>query len=352
MPEGDTLADRLRRQIAASGPISVAEYMRQSNAEYYGAGDPFGADGDFITAPEISQMFGELIGLWLADLWLRAQEPQPCHYVELGPGRGTLAVDILRSAASFGLSPSVQLVESSAALREVQLKALPNARFHDAIASLPDRGPLLIVANEFFDALPVRQMVATAEGWRERVVIADADGGFAAVPGARDVDALVPDAVRGAPEGSLYEQCPDAASIVFELLRRIERQGGALLAIDYGYDAPGIGETLQAVKDHRPAPVFDAPGSADLTAHVDFHELANIARAADMAVHGPIGQGQWLRRLGIDLRAEKLGRDRPEKRIAIEVARDRLTSPAKMGELFKVLAVTPSAWPVPEGFGA
>ncbi len=351
MPEHDTLTDRLRRQIAASGPISVAEYMRRSNTAYYAAGDPFGADGDFITAPEISQMFGELIGLWMADLWLRAQTPEGCHYVELGPGRGTLAVDILRSAATFGFAPSVQLVETSGALRDVQAQALPRAQFHEEIASLPDDGPLLIVANEFFDALPVQQMIAAAEGWRERVIDNGPGGDFVALAGPRNVDALVPDAVRAAPEGSIIEQCPGGAAILFELARRIAAQGGALLVIDYGYDAAGVGETLQAVKAHRPVPLLHAPGTADLTAHVDFRELANIARAADMTVQGPIGQGRWLRNLGIDARAEMLGRAAPEKRIDIAVARDRLTSPAKMGELFKVLAITAPAWPVPEGFG-
>ncbi|WP_420606813.1 class I SAM-dependent methyltransferase [Novosphingopyxis sp.] len=351
MPEGEALAERLRRQIAASGPISVAEYMRRSNAAYYAAGDPFGANGDFVTAPEISQMFGELIGLWMADLWLRARRPEGCQYVELGPGRGTLAADILRSTATFGFAPSVHLVETSEALRDMQSQALPQARFHDEIASLPDGGPLLIVANEFFDALPVRQMIATAEGWRERVIDNGPDGGFFASAGPRDADALVPGAVRAAPEGSIIEQCPDGAAILFELLRRIAAQGGALLVIDYGYDAVGVGETLQAVKAHRPVSMFEAPGTADLTAHVDFRELANIARAADMAVHGPIGQGDWLRALGIELRAQTLGRQRPEKRIEIEVARDRLISPVKMGELFKVLAITAPAWPMPEGFG-
>ena len=351
MPENDALSDRLRRQIEASGPISVAEYMRQSNAAYYARGDVIGAKGDFVTAPEISQMFGELVGLWLADLWLRARRPEPCHYVELGPGRGTLAVDLLRATASFGLVPSVELVETSETLRAAQSDVLPQARFHEHVESLPESGPLLVVANEFFDALPVRQLVATAEGWRERMIDNGPESGFAAVSGARMMDALVPAALSGAPEGSIVEQSPDGAAILLEVLRRIERQGGALLIIDYGYDGPGIGETLQAVKAHRPAPLFEAPGTADLTAHVNFAEFASIARAAGMIVHGPVGQGPWLRHLGIDARAEALGRKRPEKRIDIEVARDRLTSSAKMGELFKVMAVTPAGWPVPEGFG-
>ena len=352
MPEADTLADRLRRQIVASGPISVAEFMRESNAAYYAARDPFGADGDFITAPEISQMFGEMIGLWLADLWLRAERPEPCHYVELGPGRGTLAADILRAAGRFGLAPAAHLVETSAVLREMQQQFVPHAQWHEDVESLPRDGPLLVVANEFFDALPAQQMVATDEGWRERVVDIDADGNFKAVPGTRDVDALVPDTVRGAPEGSIVEQCPEAAAIFFGLVRRIGTQGGALVAIDYGYDAPGIGETLQAVRNHRQVPLFADVGSADLTAHVDFHELANIACAAGLAVHGPVAQGAWLRALGIEARAETLGRMRPEKRIDIEVARDRLTAPSKMGALFRVLAVTPPDWPAPEGFSA
>ncbi len=350
MPEELALADQLRRRIAASGPISVAEYMREANAAYYAAGDPFGAGGDFVTAPEISQMFGEMVGLWLADLWNRASRPESVHYVELGPGRGTLAHDALRSAKGFGLSPSVQLVETSAALRSAQRERLPLAEWHDSIESLPRDGPLLIVANEFFDALPVRQMIATEDGWRERMVALDGDDGFAAETGTRAVDALVPDAVRGAPVGSIYEHCPDAATILFDLLRRIAAQGGALLAIDYGYDRSGIGETLQAVKDHARAEPFADPGAVDLTAHVNFQELANIGRVAEMGVHGPVGQGRWLAMLGIVTRARTLASAAPDQRSAIAAALKRLTAPDEMGELFKLLGFTAPGWPTPEGF--
>ncbi len=350
MPEQSTLAERLRRRIAASGPISVAEYMREANTAYYASGDPFGAQGDFVTAPEISQMFGEMVGLWLADLWIRANRPEPVHYVELGPGRGSLAVDALRSAAGFGLQPSVHLVETSTALRSEQRGRLPEAQWHDNVEGLPRTGALLIVANEFFDALPVRQMIATEEGWRERMVTLAKDGSFTPEAGARAVDALVPDAVRGAPVGSIYEQSPDASGILFDLLRRISAQGGALLAIDYGYDRTGIGETLQAVKDHARAEPFADPGAVDLTAHVDFQELANIGHVAEMGVHGPVGQGRWLAALGIGTRAQTLARTAPDQRGAIGSALERLTAPSEMGELFKVLGITAPGWPTPEGF--
>lgn len=351
MPDGGELAALLASQIAASGPISVAEYMWRANEAYYASGDPFGRDGDFITAPEISQMFGELIGLWMADLWLRADRPAPCHFVELGPGRGTLATDALRAAEGFGFAPPVHFVETSAALRERQRSAVPHAEFYDGIDDLPVDGPMIIIANEFFDALPVRQMVATDEGWREAMVTHRAETGFEIVTGQRDVAALVPDKLRDAPVGSVVEQCPDGAEIMMSLCRRLSKQGGAMLLIDYGYDEPGIGETWQAVKGHQPASVFEQPGTADLTAHVNFHELANIARACSLAIYGPVNQGDLLQGLGIDQRAAALGKHKPEKRIDIAVARDRLISPDEMGSLFKALAVTSPGWPLPEGFG-
>ncbi len=340
----------LKLQIAASGPVSVAAFMQRSNAMYYAAGDPFGVAGDFTTAPEISQMFGELIGLWLADQWVRAGRPAAATYVELGPGRGTLAADCLRSAATFGLKPSVDLLENSAALRKLQASQLPQARFHAVVDTLPTAGPLLIVANEFFDALPVHQLVSTADGWRERMIAVGDDGGFHAVPGHRPVDAVVPDLVRGAPEGSIVEQCREGAAILLALVRRIAAQGGVMLIIDYGHDRCGIGETLQAVRGHMPAALFGALGSADLSAHVDFQELANIGRAADMAVHGPVPQGAWLQALGIDARADTLAQATPDRRTMIQAARDRLTAPEHMGNLFKVLAIGAPGWPIPAGF--
>ncbi|MBV9883925.1 MAG: SAM-dependent methyltransferase [Sphingomonadaceae bacterium] len=319
------LEARLRARIAAEGPIEVADYMAEANAHYYATRDPFGADGDFTTAPEISQMFGELIGLWLADLWRRAGRPMAARYVELGPGRGTLAEDALRAMRGAGLAPPVELIETSPVLRAAQAERL-SARWHDGLATLPDRDPLLIVANEFFDALPVRQF----EGGRELRV--RYEGGF----------------VR---DGQVEtETSPAALEIVDALARRLAAQGGAALIVDYGHDRPGIGDTLQAVFRHAYADPFEAPGERDLTAHVDFHALAVAARAAGVRVFGPAPQGVWLNALGIKLRAAALAKAAPERGAEIAAARERLTGPDRMGRLFKVMALVAPNWPEPAGF--
>jgi NADH dehydrogenase [ubiquinone] 1 alpha subcomplex assembly factor 7 len=318
--------ERLRARIAAEGPVSVADYMAEANAHYYATRDPFGADGDFITAPEISQMFGELIGVWLGDLWQRAGRPEAARYVELGPGRGTLAADALRAMRGAGLAPPVELVETSLVLRAAQAEQL-SARWHDDLSTLPASGPLLAVANEFFDALPVRQF----EGGRE-LRIGIEDGRFA-----RD----------GAAE---TEECPLALSIVADLARRLTRQGGAALVLDYGHGRPGKGDTLQAVSSHAFADPFEAPGSRDLTAHVDFHALAAAARTEGARVFGPVGQGAWLNAMGIKLRAASLAKAAPERAADIAAARERLTGPGEMGRLFKAMALVAPGWPEPAGF--
>jgi NADH dehydrogenase [ubiquinone] 1 alpha subcomplex assembly factor 7 len=348
--EPNQLALRLAKQIEGSGPISVAEYMRAANAEYYNHADPLGVDGDFITAPEISQMFGELVGMWLTDIWLRQNSPAACHYVELGPGRGSLAADALRVMARFEFTPPVHFVETSEALRAKQANAVPQAVFYNAIDELPDNGPLIIVANEFFDALPVRQLVATHSGWRERVVARDKGTKFTAMPGSRAMDNLVPDEFRNAPVDSIYETSPEASGIMYELTSRLSRQGGVLLVIDYGYPKPGLGSTLQAVKDHHFADPFQDPGDRDLTAHVNFLELANLAKMRDLTISGPVDQGAWLRILGIHQRAATLAEASPDRGDEIFAALNRLTSEDEMGTLFKVLAVTAREWPQPEGF--
>jgi NADH dehydrogenase [ubiquinone] 1 alpha subcomplex assembly factor 7 len=208
-----SLSEIFRRLIATTGPISLAHYMAEANARYYAKADPLGAGGDFITAPEISQMFGELIGLWLADMWIRAGREEPVYYVELGPGRGTLARDALRAMKRYGLEPQVHFVETSVALKELQLQAVPEAQFHTDLANIPFEGPLLMVANEFLDALPVRQLLRTPDGWREVMVASDGDR-FVCIPGTRPMDAALPEARRDEPEGALIETSPAAAAVV------------------------------------------------------------------------------------------------------------------------------------------
>lgn len=350
MPDTHLLAAQLSKQIENSGPISVAEYMRLANGHYYSSADPLGVDGDFITAPEISQIFGELIGLWLADIWLRQNRPARCHFVELGPGRGSLANDALRAMAQFECAPPVHFVENSGALRERQAALVPQAIFHDTIDDLPSGGPLLIVANEFFDALPVRQLIATHAGWRERVIARDRDRKFMAIPGRYAMDNLVPPEFRAAPVNSIYETSPDAGGIMYELSARLQKQGGVMLIIDYGYSMPGLGSTLQSVKNHQFADPFDDPGNRDLTAHVNFLEIANIGRMRNLQISGPVGQGPWLTALGIHHRAASLAQAAPGSADQIYAACRRLTGNDEMGSLFKVLAVRAPDWAKPEGF--
>ena len=347
---GRTLADTFRRLIGATGPISLAQFMGEANARYYTSRDPLGPAGDFVTAPEISQMFGELIGLWLADLWIRAGRPDAPFYVELGPGRGTLARDALRAMARYGLAPAVHLVEGSTELKRAQLEAVPHARFHADLASVPQDGPMLLVANEFFDALPVRQLVRTSAGWRERMVATDESDAFVFVAGRQPMDAAVPPARAEAADGAIIETCPAAAAVAFELAGRLVAQGGAALLVDYGYDAPQEGSTLQAVARHRKVDPFADPGEADLTAHVDFATLAQIAQSRGARWLGTVAQGAWLRALGIEARAEALAGFAPQHREALMAARERLTAPDQMGELFKVMGLAAPGWPDAVGF--
>ena len=333
------LSDRLARAITLAGPMSIAQYMAAANAHYYGSRDPLGRD--FTTAPEISQMFGELIGLWIADLWDRAGRPD-IAYVELGPGRGTLAADALRAMAKAGLAPPVHFVETSPALRAVQGARVPGVTWHDDVTTLPDDVPLMIVANEFFDALPIRQLVRGGDGWHERLVACQ-DTLFLPIAGDLVPDTILPPDLRDAPPGSIIETCPAAVAIMRELGRRLATQGGAMLAIDYGYEGPAIGETFQAMSGGRFANPFEAPGEKDLTARVDFATLAAAARAGGTLSHGPVTQGALLLALGIDARAAALGE-------SVRADRDRLVAPNQMGELFKALAITAPYWPQPAGF--
>ncbi|MDP9056908.1 MAG: SAM-dependent methyltransferase [Pseudomonadota bacterium] len=343
------LRDRLARLIAVTGPISVMQYMGEATAHYYSTRDPLGAAGDFITAPEISQMFGELIGIWLADIWIRAGRPAPVHYVEAGPGRGTLARDALAAAARFGLEPTVHLVETSPTLRAVQRILLPQARWHDDLATLPEDGPLLVVANEFLDALPVRQLVMTQGGWRERMV-AHRDGRFMAIAGDRPMDAAVPAERRDAAPGMIIETCPGAATAVQSVAQRLAAQGGAALFIDYGYTVPATGSSLQAVHAHARVDPFTDPGGADLTALVDFAALAEVAQAAGARWLGTVEQGAFLQALGIAERANALTRAVPDHAAAVAAALARLTDVDQMGTLFKLLGLAAPDWPDGAGF--
>jgi SAM-dependent MidA family methyltransferase len=323
--------------------------MALANGHYYATRDPLGAAGDFTTAPEISQMFGELVGLWLADLWARAGSPSAVRYAELGPGRGTLAADALRAMRSAGLEPEAHFVETSPTLRQAQAARVPHATWHEDAGSLPEGAPLLVVANEFFDALPARQLVATDSGWRERLVVRDGER-FMPVPGPPVGSAAIPAHIRSAPPGAVVETSPASIAVVRQLAHLIAGSGGAALIVDYGHERTGVGETLQAVSRHGLADPWEEPGERDLTVHVDFEALAAAARDGGVRVLGPRGQGEWLEAMGISLRAASLAKAAPARVEEIEQARQRLTAPDQMGTLFKAMAIIADCWPEPVGF--
>jgi len=344
-----TLAARMARLLALHGPVPVALWMGQANAHYYATRDPLGAAGDFVTAPEISQIFGEMVGVWLADVWARAGSPAPVAYVELGPGRGTLAADALRVMARFGLVPQVHFVETSPVLRAAQARAVPGAQWHDDLSTLPDALPLLLVGNEFLDALPVRQWVKTPGGWRERMVGLDSAAGdgprFVPVAGQVSMDAAVPAAFAGADVGAIIEASPAAATVMGEVGARLAGQGGAGLIIDYGYGTSQLGSTLQALQGHAHADPFANPGEADLTCLVDFAAAAQAAGKAGASLAPLAEQGAWLLAMGAAQRAAALAKASPAKADAVAQALDRLCSSQHMGSLFKVLALSGGGWP-------
>ncbi len=354
MPDGKELpensaAHQLAEKIERDGPISLGEYMAIANAAYYASKDPLGEEGDFVTAPEISQMFGEMVGIWIADLWLRKGSPGHCHYVELGPGRGTLAADALRTMAKFGCDPMVHFVETSPILKSRQAELHHDAIWHESVETLPEDAPLLIIANEFFDALPVEQFISTQAGWRRHMVARNRNK-FIAIPGTKNIGTQISTSSKDLPAGTILESSPVSVEILSQISNRLARQSGVLLIIDYGYDRPGTGSTVQAVKGHLPISPFDSPGTSDLTAHVDFHALANVARTQFLSVHGPAEQGQWLKAIGIDQRAATLTEAAPDHLEAIDAAHHRLTHVDEMGRLFRVMAATSTDWPEPEGF--
>ena len=317
----------LHERIKAEGPITVEAFMEACNTYYYATRDPFGTVGDFTTAPEISQMFGEMVGACLADCWLRAGPPVNAAYTELGPGRGTLAADALRVMRSAGFGGDVHFVETSPILREAQRAAVGDAHWFNSVDDLPQE-PQLIVANEFLDALPVQQFI---QGTERRVMIVG--GGFAF-----DRD------------GQTVELSPIREEIVRAIARRLTTKGGVALFIDYGHARIGRGDTLQAVRGHRFSPVLANPGEQDLTSHVDFETVERAGREAGASVTRIVTQGDWLKRLGIEARAAGLTQSNPERADDIRSAVERLTSAEHMGELFKVIAIHSADWPAPAGF--
>ncbi|MGI4731821.1 MAG: class I SAM-dependent methyltransferase [Janthinobacterium lividum] len=343
-----SLADRLARAITLAGPTSVAQFMAAANTHYYATRDPLGAAGDFTTSPEISQMFGELIGLWCADLWDRAGRPDVA-WVELGPGRGTLATDASRAMAAAGLTPPIHLVETSPVLRAAQGERVADATWHDAVDTLPTDRPLIVVANEFLDALPIRQLVRRAGRWHERMVACQGTL-FLPIAGGAVPDAIIPEPLRAAPDGSIIETSPASVGVARALADRLARQGGAVLLVDYGYEGPAVGDTLQAVRGHAYANPFEEPGERDLTAHVDFATIAAAAQSQGLHAFGTVGQGAFLQALGIDARAAALARAHPDAAQDVAAARERLVG--AMGELFRVLALVAPRWPAPAGFAA
>ena len=347
------LAREIAERIEREGPLPVVEFMRLclSHPEhgYYRSQPAIGAGGDFITAPEISQVFGELIGLWMAEIWSAIGRPSPVTLAELGPGRGTLMSDALRAIAKvapgFRSALRVHLVEINATLRRQQESALGAAapQWHDTPETLPE-GPLLVIANEFFDALPVRQLVRTDEGWRERCVVLS-DGRLAFGTG----DRVAHDGT--AAPGGIVELSPDSENRMRLLAGRIARHRGAALIVDYGPFQSGTGDTLQAVRHQQNIDPLADPGLADLTAHVDFARLAVVARAAGAQAYGPLPQGTLLKRLGVAARAATLIRSAGAARgRAVETAIARLIEPDQMGTLFKALAIVDRDQPPPPGF--
>lgn len=358
------LADLLRERINTTGPIPVSEFMSLALGHpeqgYYRTRDPLGRAGDFTTAPEISQIFGELIGLWCAAVWQQSGGRTPINLIELGPGRGTMMMDMLRAARSvpeFSDALSIHLVETSPVLKDRQRETLADAatqfpiEWHDDITSLPE-GPVLIVANEFFDALPVDQWVKAEKGWRLRCVGLNQKDGFQFVVDdtVTPSSGVIPSSLNGVVEtGSIFESSPVGEKIGTELASLLIKDGSAALIIDYGHPRSAIGETLQAVGEHKKQDIFDRPGDIDLTAHVDFEGLGKSMALPGLSVFGPIPQGAFLTALGIEHRTKALiSRADSQQAETLRTGTERLIAADAMGTLFKVMAVGRSdAGPLP-----
>jgi NADH dehydrogenase [ubiquinone] 1 alpha subcomplex assembly factor 7 len=353
------LGDEIKAMIEQDGPISLERYIELALTHpthgYYMKQDPFGAAGDFTTAPEISQMFGELIGLWAAEVWAAMGSPNPLRLIELGPGRGTLMSDALRAARvapEFRAAIDVCLIETSPTLASIQYETLltagaPIAWAHE-LADAPD-GPAIFIANEFLDALPIRQYVRSARQWRERLVGLDANGALAFILSGKPETAIHTPAA----EGEMLEISAVGHRLIYALAGRIAKQGGAALLIDYGHATTGFCDTLQALRAHRNVDPLIEPGDSDITAHVDFAAMARSARAAGCAVYGPIDQGDFLKSIGLEQRAQALlGRAAPAQSAEIESSRQRLAgkNDDEMGALFKVMVIAHRALPAPPGF--
>lgn len=343
-----SLSELIDRQIRETGPMSIATFMglalTHPREGYYTGADPLGAKGDFVTAPEISQMFGELIGFFVVNLWQQLGEPRSFTLLEPGPGRGTLMQDALRVAAraeGFLDACHLQLFETNPALKAQQAERLGqyNPYWADEIDAVAD-DPLIVVANEFFDALPIRQFVKAADGWHERQVgLRDGKRTFGLSPTPIPGEAM-PEAVRNADDGAIYEVNLAAADALQRLGKRIAAQRGAILAIDYGYGDTQTGETLQAVRRHGFADALEAPGEADLSAHVDFGALARVAGDLGLRVEPLATQRDFLSRMGIVERASALARANPGQIETIAAALRRLTDSSEMGTLFKVFCAS------------
>jgi len=342
-----SLKARIEAGIRQSGPLSVAQYMtaclHDPQDGYYATRPRLGALGDFITAPMVSQMFGELVGLWCAETWIRLGRPNEVAWVEVGPGDGTLIADALRAvraaAPDFLAAARLWLVETSAPLRDVQRTRLQDApagaRWIGALDELSSDAPMILIANEVLDCLPARQFVRTAQGWAERMVGLDEEGRLVFGLASRPLDRVMPDAAPG----EVVEVSPAQEAFGAEIGVRVARQGGAALLIDYGRGTPGVGDTLQALRGHQKVPPLDDPGAADLTVHADFPAVLAAARAEGAATAPLATQRDWLLRLGVQARADALARARPDRADAIARQLDRLIGEDEMGELFKAACI-------------
>ena len=337
------LKDRLIAQIHLSGPMTVAQYMsaclHDPDHGYYSTRPALGVTGDFITAPLVSQMFGELIGLWAVETWLQLGSPEHLRLVEIGPGDGTLMADVLRAAGlseAFGAAAEPWLVETSAPLVSVQKQKLGGrGQWAASLDAVPAGAPIILIANELLDCLPARQFVRMSGGWAERMVGLDADGSLTFVLTGTPMDRALPQAE----EGAIFELCPGQEALGRQIGARLATDGGAALLIDYGRDGPDFSDTLQALSQHRKQSPLENPGEADLTVHVDFPAVAQAARSSGSASAPILTQGEFLTRLGIGARAERLIRSHPDRADQIGRQLQRLTDPAEMGTLFKVLCL-------------